>query len=244
MARKQRTASGRHENTAHDGAGSLRWLLTYADMITLLMAFFIMLYSMSILNTSKFNQVAVSIKSGFGGVFTGQGRSVMDFEARHEGQPTAKNDRDYQEMVKNLQSIMQNNKLGRVMRMREDERGIVISLSTDQIVFARGKVELLPESEKILSPIANELKKIPNQLRVEGHTCDLRLVSKAYPSNWELSSARAGSVVRYLIEKKGISANRLSVSGYANYRPLVPNTSEENRAQNRRVDIVVLRSVI
>jgi chemotaxis protein MotB len=214
-------------------------------MITLLMAFFIMLYSMSILNTGKFNQVAVSIKSGFGGIVPGQGRSILNMDFRQPRQTLdANEERDYRQMVKDLQSIVQDRKLGRVMRLREDERGIVISLSTDRIIFNRGKVALSPTATRILSPIADVLKKMPNQLRVEGHTCDLRIISDNYPSNWELSSARACSVVRYLVDKKSIPAARMSVSGYASYRPIVPNTNEENRAQNRRVDIVVLRTGI
>lgn len=238
MARRKRVKAGRHEIGIHDGAGSLRWLLTYADMITLLMAFFIMLYSMSILNTGKFNQVAISIKSGFGGMVHGSLPAVQQNKAEQ-----AKADKDYNDMIRDLQAVMHTHNMGKVMRLREEERGIVISLSTDNILFGKASVELSPRAEGILSPIADVLRRVPNQMRVEGHTCDLRVRSDIYPSNWELSSARAGSVVRFLIERKGMNPDRLSVSGYASYRPIVPNSSESNREQNRRVDIVVIRTV-
>ena len=231
----------------HDGGGSLRWLLTYADMITLLMAFFIMLYSMSVLNLAKFQQVAVSIKSGFGGMVEGQGRSILGSSSQFNIKPSpimGDTAGVPNQTVKKIQTMIKDEKLENKVRLRVDERGLVISLSTDKVLFGPGRASLSPSAMKIIDAVAGSLKDIPNEVRVEGHTCDLPIRSSEYPSNWELSTARATNVIRYLIDKKGFQPDRLSAAGYADSRALVPNTSESNRAVNRRVDIVVLRSQV
>ena len=118
---------------------------------------------------------------------------------------------------------------------------MIVSLATDKVIFKRGEADLSPATIKIIDRIADTLKSVPNRIQIEGHTCDLPVASR-YPSNWELSTARASTVVRYMIEVKKIPPERLSASGYADSKPLVTNTSESNRAINRRVDIVVLKT--
>lgn len=229
----------------HDGGGSLRWLLTYADMITLLMAFFIMLYSMSILNLAKFQQVAVSIKSGFGGEVDGQGRSILGSAGQFSIRPTPISGDSAgvpAQTMKKIQTLVKEEKLEDKVRLRVDERGLVISLATDKVLFRPGQATLSRSARKIIDAVADALIDIPNEIRVEGHTCDLPIRSSEFPSNWELSTARATNVIRYLINNKGFASERLSAAGYADSRALVANTSESNRAINRRVDIVVLRS--
>lgn len=234
MARKRRLSAndGRHGGS---DTSSLRWLLTYADMITLLMAFFIMLYSMSILNLSSFKEVAVSIRSGFGGLVEGGNSS----QANKKSVTTAGVPQD---VIDKLQKFVQKENLGKSVRLRIDERGLVISLVTDKVLFAKGQAELSDSSKKIIGGVAAVLKQVPNQVRVEGHTCNLPILSNRYPSNWELSTARATVVIRYMIEECNIPADRLSAAGYADSKSLVPNTNEKSRALNRRVDLVVLRS--
>jgi len=242
---RRRRESGALSEGGHDGGGTLRWLLTYSDMITLLMAFFIMLYSMSILNLNRFRQVAVSIRSGFGGLVQGQGRSPLAASGQFSIKPSPIAGDTVGvpwQAVSELQQVVSKSRLEKVVKLRQDERGFVVSLVTDKALFAKGQADLSSGSKKILDAIAGLLKKVPNQVRVEGHTCNLPVASERYPSNWELSTARATNVVRYFIEEKGIPADRLSVAGYADSKPLVPNTSESNRALNRRVDVVVLRS--
>jgi chemotaxis protein MotB len=246
MGRRDRS-SGDHGGGGHDGGGALRWLLTYADMITLLMAFFIMLYSMSVLNLAKFQQVAVSIKSGFGGMVEGQGRSILGSSSQFNIRPSpivGETAGVPNQTVRKIQTMIKDEKLENKVRLRVDERGLVISLSTDKVLFGPGRASLSPSARKIIDAVAGSLKDIPNEVRVEGHTCDLPIRSSEYPSNWELSTARATNVIRYLIDKKGFQPDRLSAAGYADSRALVPNTSESNRAINRRVDIVVLRSQV
>ncbi|HOP80496.1 MAG TPA: flagellar motor protein MotB [Armatimonadota bacterium] len=232
-------------NSGNDGGGTLRWLLTYADMITLLMAFFIMLYSMSILNLNSFKQVAVSIRSGFNGPVDSQKQTGADLDNDvkvEQASSHAENLGVPWPVVKSLRKFVKEENLEQAVRLRVDERGLVISLVTDKVLFNKGQAELSPSARKILDGIGDALKKVPNSVCVEGHTCNLPVSSTKYPSNWELSTARATVVVRYLIEKSGIPADRLSAAGYSDRKPLVQNTDENNRALNRRVDLVVLKT--
>jgi flagellar motor protein MotB len=115
---------------------------------------------------------------------------------------------------------------------------LTLTLKSDDVLFARGSAELTPAAERTLTAVAKSLQGVPGRLRVEGHTCDLPMRGR-YASNWELSSQRAINVVMYLMRHEGIPARRLSAIGYADTVPVVPNTSEANRAQNRRIEIVV-----
>jgi chemotaxis protein MotB len=229
----------------HDGGGSLRWLLTYADMITLLMAFFIMMYSMSVLNLGKFQQVAFSIRSGFGGMVQGQGKSIMGTSGQFSAKPSSiEGDTTGVpwQAVQKIQSFVEQQNLQKFVKMRIDERGLVITLVADKMLFARGQADLSPIALRLIASVGSAIRTVPNTVRVEGHTCNLPIVSDKYPSNWELSTARAATVVRFLIEHGGMQPQRLSAAGYADSKPLVPNNSERNRAVNRRVDIVVLKN--
>lgn len=242
MVRRQRNSE--EGGRGHD-SGSLRWLLTYADMITLLMAFFIMLYSMSILNLNRFREVAVSIRSGFGGLVEGQSRSVLGSTGQFSFKPSpllGDTAGVPWQVVQEIQRLVKEHDLEESVRLRADEHGLVVSLVANQVLFAKGQADLSPAAKKIILEIADVLKGIPNQIRIEGHTCDLSIISAKYPSNWELSTTRATTVTRFLIEKAEISPYRLSAAGYADSKPLVPNSSESNRAFNRRVDIVILRT--
>ena len=138
--------------------------------------------------------------------------------------------------------LVQKEHLEKTFSFRQDGRGLVVSLVTDKALFAKGNADLTINSKRILDIVADLIRKVPNQVMVEGHTCDLPVASEKYPSNWELSTARAAAVVRYFIEDKGIASNRLSAAGYADSKPL-PDTRPETREKNRRVDIVILKTV-
>jgi chemotaxis protein MotB len=239
---RRRRLSEEHEAGGHGGGGSLRWLLTYADMITLLMAFFIMMYSMSVLNLSRFRQVAVSIRSGFGGIKPGQGKWILSPVGPLTKQSDGESLGVPWEVIRRLQKVVVDKQLQKSVMLRPDERGLVVSLVTDKVLFTKGEADLSQGSRKTIVAVATALKDIPNGICVEGHTCDLPIESDKFPSNWELSTARAASVVRCLIEQVGIPADRLSAAGYADSKPLVANDSEKDRAINRRVDIIVLKS--
>jgi chemotaxis protein MotB len=129
------------------------------------------------------------------------------------------------------------------VQYRLTPRGLVLNIVTDQVLFDLGRADLKPEGRLVLDGVANALKGIPNQIAIEGHTDDRPLNGGLpYPTNWELSTGRATSVLRYFVEAHGIAAGRVSAAGYADQQPLVPNDNGFNQARNRRVEIVVLTS--
>jgi len=220
----------------------MRWLLTYADMITLLMAFFIMMYSMSVLNQEKFQKAADSLRKEFGpGPGEAQAASSRGVLPVAGGLPSPPPLEEGVESVEEqLQQYIESSDLEEVIRLGREPRGLVVSLVSDNLLFPVGEADLRPDALAILDKIAGLLRRIPNGIVVEGHTCDLPISTPRFPSNWELSAARACTVVRYLSDRKGIPAQRLSAAGYADSRPVAPNRTEEGRVRNRRVDVIIL----
>lgn len=225
----------------HDGGGSLRWLLTYADMITLLMAFFIMMYSMSVLNLEKFNEVAFSIRSGFGGIKKGgqhllkhtSGRSnITKIQATSE-------EKQLEQLQVAVNTYISIRNLGEDVEVSRDERGVIIRISAEHLLFYRGTAVMTRPAEEVLARVTRALTPMVNDMLIEGYTCDLPIATAQYPSNWELSAARASRVVRFM-ESRGVNKLRMTALGFGETRPLLPNTTERNRSKNRRVEIVVL----
>jgi chemotaxis protein MotB len=227
----------------HDGGGGLRWLLTYADMITLLMAVFIMMYSMSVVSMEKFNQAAAGLRAEFGGKASSQagGASARPHPDLMDTDLPALED-DLQSVRQQLEEYIKENELEEVIRTSHEGRGLVITLVSDNLLFPVGEATLRAPALSILDKIARLLQDIPNLVVIEGHTCILPIRTERYPSNWELSAARACAVVRYLAEQWHIDPVRMAATGYGESRPVQPNDSEEGRALNRRVEIVILAS--
>lgn len=224
-----------------ESGGMMRWLLTYADMLTLLFALFIILYAMSSTDSAKARAVSLALQKTFGilqgsaGLLEGSGRddnTSYNF-IQPQGSKSGPSGLQYR-----LKRAMQGQK---GMILREDERGLIITLLTDGMLFVKGDAALLDGAKLGMADVLQVLKDQPYPILVEGHTCNLPINTEAFPSNWELSAARATSVVKYLIEDEGIDSARLSAAGYGEFRPLWPNNDETNRRLNRRVDIVILR---
>jgi len=235
------------EGGGHETAGMMRWLVTYADMITLLLALFIMLYAISTLDIQRFKALVEEFQALFAGggsaVLSG-GKGILRLGAPESQKPLVvpllpgkKPEMHDEEEV--LERFVERKGLEGKILIHREERGLVVSLLTDGIFFEKGSAELSESAKRVLQEIAPVLKKSGRFIRIEGHTCDLPIHNSKYPSNWELSLARAVAVVRYLI-RCGVPPERLSAVGYGEFRPMVPNTSEENRRLNRRVDIVLL----
>lgn len=221
-----------------------RWLLTYADMITLLMAFFIMMYSMSVLNLEKFRQVAFSIRSGIRGEVSGSGKAILGNSGNLSPtrSVTAGDTAGVSwQIIKPLVSYIEKTYKDKSVEMGEDNRGLVITLRSDQMLFKPGSSDINPAAYPVLDKIAEALKLVPNLVQIEGHTCNLPTNNSKYSSNWELSTARATMVLRYMVEKQHLPAERFSAAGYGSVRPVVPNNTDEGRKRNRRVEIVILR---
>ncbi|QIA26684.1 OmpA family protein [Thermaerobacter sp. PB12/4term] len=260
----------------HDGAGSMRWLLTYADLITLLLAFFVVMYAMSEVNVARYQALAASLRAAFATagetVIDTQGwspdaRKVLDGLNQDTGQPnppglpgaggtppsipelpagtslppmSAEEREQLEGLVGRVNEALRDAGLGGRASARLTERGVAI-IFDDQVFFDLGRAELRPEGQDLLRRLAPILAQVPGTILVEGHTDNLPIRSGRYPSNWELSTARATTVVRYLAERAGLDPRRLAAAGYGEWRPRFPNTSEANRARNRRVEIVLLR---
>lgn len=207
-------------------------------MITLLMAFFIMMYAMSILNLGKFSELAVSVRTGFGGDERGQLAKSLGITDQTGSVPAD----SFQLMNQIAQDVR--NSLEQEGQATVDflsEGGLVtIRVRADDVLFPRGSASLTPRARRTLDAIANAIGPLPYQIRVEGHTCDLPIRNAQFANNWELSAQRATNVVLHFIEHCGFSPRRLAAAGYADTAPVAPNDSEANRARNRRIDIVLL----
>ena len=146
----------------------------------------------------------------------------------------------YSILVDKIQEIIDKNALTDSVKVREEDSGVVLQLS-ENVLFDLGKADLKPESIKVLDIISTLIPSISNEIMVQGHTDNIPISSGTYKLNWELSTARAITVLRYFIETKGFDPTRFSATGYGEYKPLVDNSTEENRAINRRVDILIVQ---
>lgn len=231
MSRRRR----RTENTPI----AANWLTTYSDLVTLLMCFFVLLFAFSTVDADKFRQVAISLQTALRGVLDG-GVSLGPVEVLDE------HDLEEQLMEEAFLEIdvyLEEAGLKGAVVVMYEERGLVVRF-LDTILFPRAKADLRLEASDILDRVARVFEKVPNQIAVEGHTDNLPIQTWEFPSNWWLSTARANRVVEYFITKHNIAPNRLSAVGYGEYRPLMPNDSENNRAQNRRVEILIKKSTV
>lgn len=228
-----------------------RWLLTYSDLITLLMVFFVMLYALSSLNVKKYQAVALSLSAAMGGgaqsVLTEPGAALapgisgssldQDIEVAKDMQEL----NDMELIRKELQAYIEQNGLSGKITVNMEERGVVVSFQ-DVALFPLGSAELTPDAKEKIGKIGLILMKTSRYIRVEGHTDNLPINTSVFPSNWELSVARATSVVQELIHSLNFAPYRLSATGYGEFRPRVPNGTEAQHQQNRRVDIVILKN--
>jgi len=214
----------------------MRWLLTYADMITLMLALFIILFSISTINKVKLQRLVRDLGGGF--------NSQDAINNPPNGMTTSATKDNLQAMQAQLQSYITSNSLQSKVQTQIQREGqkreLVISLLSDKQLYDSGKADLKPETKRILDQVYKQLKGKTNEVRVEGNTDNVPISNDQFPSNWELSAARATGVARYLVEDDGLAPRRISALGYGEYRPRVPNDTDTHRAQNRRVDVVIL----
>lgn len=209
------------------------WMDTYADTITLLLTFFILLYSISVVDSQKLNKLAEAMKKSL------QGSTKITELENIEDLKVGEGKSDYENLAEKLNTVIEQNALTDVVKIREEERGVVLQLD-ETILFDSGEAVLKDYSRNILNTITTVIKNIDNDVLIEGNTDNIPINNEYFKSNWELSTARAVSIVRYFVETKEINPTRFSVKGYAEYKPLVENNTEENRSINRRVDILIV----
>ncbi|MBT2574066.1 flagellar motor protein MotB [Bacillus sp. ISL-51] len=209
---------------------SPKWMVTFADLITLILVFFILLFSMSQIDSKKFNSAVKSIHSS---------GSRQDAESASSHAATGKDEQD--KLLQNVNTYIKTHHLHSKMTAKRDERGVVLVLQ-EAVLFQSGEAEVLKNAEPLLHQIAVLLKTIPNAIQVEGHTDSRRISTFKYPSNWELSSARAASVIQYFTVKEDFPAKRFISVGYADTKPVKDNKTAGHMMENRRVEIVIKKT--
>ena len=218
----------------------MRWLLTYADMITLMLALFVILFAMSTISKVKFQKFATAVSGGF----DNQWSTNQPPNGGTNAQESFNSSSSVPAIQQDLERYVERNHLEKQVQIRMDHRGLVITLLSDRSYYDSGSAQLRPETKKILDDICKFLKRNDNLIRVEGNTDNVPIATSAYPSNWELSTARAVNVVRYLVENDGLIPTRVSAAGYGQFQPRTPNMDDASRQANRRVDIVLLNAYL
>lgn len=227
-----------------------RWLVSYADFITLLFAFFVVLYSSAEVDNKRIAQVSAAIEGGFEelGAFTGNAGGPLARTGPKNAPPAPGSQPniaggnglpDVNLLRRQLEEALGEEIKKHEIEMRVTPEGLVVSLR-EVGFFNTGEATLLAEGQNTLTRIATVLNAKGFHIRVEGHTDNVPMHNSRYRSNWELSTARATEVVALLIERYNFDPHQISAAGYAEYRPVASNDTEEGRKSNRRVDVVVV----
>lgn len=234
--------------------GAPLWMVTFTDLVTLILVFFILLFSMSQIDVVKFRAIADSFKD----------RQILDFypsiipfnepPSDQSIDPETTNDKGQDGGEKNnggmeaehslgwllgeVEAFLDENELEDIVIITRNERGIVLVLP-EKVLFPTAEATILPTAYPFLDKVGELLSGMPNMVKIEGHTDNRPINNFRYPSNWELSSARASSVIRYFIDQHNLDSNRFIAVGYGETRPIVANDNAENWQKNRRVEILI-----
>lgn len=241
MARRKRK---NQEETGSSGG----WLTTFSDLMSLLLTFFILLFSMSSVSEAKFSSASQSIQKALVGE-TG-GSTILDeagISNLNTGDGTGGNTNEESNdipqqvtrMYEEALAIIEAEGIGDQISVSSDQDGVYLDIQ-ESILFDSGQAQISAIGQDTLDSLAELLQSSNNDIIVEGFTDNVPMNSIKYPSNWELSAGRAMSVVRYLVEENNIESSRMSGRGYGEFNPVVPNDTDENRAKNRRVNIVLV----
>lgn len=210
------------------------WVMTYADMMSLLLTFFVLIVSFSSLQESKFKQAAQSLQEAFG--LMPHHESVIEFT--NPVYPDRIEDSIESEVyyeMQELEQVILESGIDQEVEIQLQENGVMFRIQSP-FLFASGQAELLDDPRKVLDELSTLFRKFPYQVRIEGHTDSLPINSARYPSNWELSAARAVTVARYF-QGLGLPPDRIAATGYGEYHPIEVNETAAGRRKNRRVEI-------
>jgi chemotaxis protein MotB len=283
-AGKAHSKSRGKKHAAHDEEheNHERWLVSYADMMTLLMVLFIVMFAISQVDQKKFEELKNGLAVGFGSpseAFNGGAATLLessntdspldlqtgiggnqqstqlqqqirdavqtaqrtsDSKAQQDAQAEVQN---YEKIEKQIKDAVTKSGQANDVAFTIDERGLVVTVITSAVVFPGAEATLLPAGQTILDAIGPAIAPLPNRIEVDGHTNQLSGGTGSYPSGWELSTARASTVVRYLVDRAGIAETRLFAAGFADTKPLYPASDPRAAELNRRVEIVVLSNL-
>jgi len=235
----------RRRRQASQPTGAPKWMVTFSDLITLILVFFILLFSMSQIDIVKFRTIADSFQQRqilefYPSVIPFENPSAEPEMEREKTQPqnSEGTDKELNQLLADIQSYLNENKLSDVVVATRTERGVVLVLQ-EQALFTSGEATVLEEAYPFLNKVGDLLSRIPNFVKVEGHTDNRPIGTYRFPSNWELSSARASSVIRYLVQTENLDPKRFIAVGYGDTRPIAPNDTRENLQKNRRVEVII-----
>jgi chemotaxis protein MotB len=223
-----------------------RWLVSYADFITLLFAFFVVMYALSSVSEGKYRVLSDSLVNAFGSRGAERiapaaqplGRDLPPRRITRTGETQARQREQMRGIAQNILRVLDPLVRGGQVKVTQSSRGISVEINAS-VLFAPGQAQLRLDSGRALQEVARVLAQAPQGIQVEGYTDNAPISTAQFPSNWELSAARAGSVVRLFIEN-GVAEERLSVVGYGPNRPVTDNDTAEGRARNRRVTVMIL----
>ena len=259
-----------------EGGGVPAWVMTFADLMTLLMCFFVLLLAFSEMDVLKFKQLSGSVREAFGvqaeieAKVIPKGTSIiaqefspgipeptplnvvqqhtmdsqqnsLDFEADDEIEKDERRQERTREIADKLEAELSPEIEQRLVAVRIEGRRVIIELK-EKALFASGYADMAPEFRPVLVKIADILTTTPGQINVSGHSDDIPIANGSFRSNWDLSSARAVSVLEAILRGNQLDPGRFTASGHADTRPIVPNNSVLNRAKNRRVDISIIQT--
>jgi len=233
MAKKKHEEHENHE----------RWLVSYADFITLLFAFFVVMYSISSVNEGKFRTVSDSIKAALNPIVSPATTSVPFTVGQNKAmkiEPTIEIAKEpaMRRLRQIMRSLKEETQLD-IITVKELSNGDIVLTLPETVLFRSGESALRPEAQPFIQALGDVLIELDRHVRVEGHTDNVPIATAQFPSNWELSATRAVTVVRAFFEQHGVPADHLTAVGHADSRPVADNLTPENRAKNRRVEIVV-----
>ena len=257
MARSRRRKKyfDSNDNESHE-----RWLVSYADFITLLFAFFVVMYSISSVNNEKYEHLSEALDEAFSANHKAQtvidpiqiGVEPKSIEPIIDGKPIIEEvikqkqlseeilrERQQLQLIsEQFEDVMQPYIESELIEVKRNDFWIELEMNS-QLLFLSGEAELASKATPVIRKIAEVVRRMKNVIRIEGHTDSISIDTLEFPSNWDLSSARATTVVREFV-KNGISAKRLSAVGYGEFHPVADNNSEEGRIKNRRVVLVLM----
>lgn len=280
----KRRKGGHEEHEEH--VNHERWLVSYADMLTLLFVLFVVLFSMSSVDQKKFAELAAGLSEGFGAPTAALSGSAANLDgttsqpvsinpaakpddgstgtagmtkeqqeavrravlaagrvkASQNAEAATKEAENLKEIEKRIAAALAKAKLLDQVKFTIDQRGLVVTIVTNEVVFAGNRADLRSGGEQILDAVAPPLAALPNNIEVDGHTNQLKARTTYYPSGWELSAARASTVVRYLTDR-GLAKSRMSAVGFSDTKPLIDPKDPKSVEMNRRVDVVVLTTL-
>ncbi|WP_407371254.1 flagellar motor protein MotB [Carnobacterium sp.] len=237
MARRRK----KKETSSSSGGGG--WITTFSDLMSLLLTFFILLYSMSSVSLEKFQEASNSIQSAFnGGDSVIEGSTATDTETKTELETETIEetiDPELIEMYNEVVAFLEANEMTAQASVEYDQDGIYVNIQ-ESILFGSGSAIIADSGKSTLNDLGELIQQFENDVVVEGYTDNVPMNNSLFSSNWELSTGRALSVLRYLSEERQVDPTRLSAKGYGEYHPIAPNDTEENKEKNRRVNIVLV----